>query len=507
MRNKRLVVLGAVLGIAAVAVVGAWLGFSRIKSPADVAARTAAPSPSPILVPVEDRLLSSNVVTRGTARFGLPQTISIAPSGLKAQPGLITTLPQRNASIRNGGVILRASGRPVFALEGRLPGYRDLVPGISGDDVRQLQRALNGLGYYFGAMTGNYDEPTMAAVAAWYRSGGWEPFGPTADQSAALRGLERESGEADKNRSSTTGAVTTALLGVESARATADHYRRTAAAEVATMTVERARIVLDPRQTEAARAAADAGLKRAEAGVEAARLLGEVAIQTALEALKGAELDARMAADRAARLTADLAAARGKLGIQVPADEIVFMPALPVRIHEVTTVVGETARGPVMSVTDNLLSIDSSLPLESSPLIKPGMVVEISEQALGVKATGTVARVADGPGTNGVDGYHIYFEVRVDQTSVPLQGFSLRLTIPIKSSQGVVTTVPVSALSLAADGTSRVQVEENGVLKYVVVEPGLSADGYVEVTPINGTLRKGQLVVVGYEALPAAGTP
>ena len=183
------------------------------------------------------------------------------------------------------------------------------------------------------------------------------------------------------------------------------------------------------------------------------------------------------------------------------------MPALPVRIHEVTTVVGEAARGPVMSVTDNLLSIDSSLPLESSPLIKPGMVVEISEQALGVKATGTVARVADGPGTNGVDGYHIYFEVRVDQTSVPLQGFSLRLTIPIKSSQGVVTTVPVSALSLAADGTSRVQVEENGVLKYVVVEPGLSADGYVQVTPINGTLRKGQMVVVGYEALPAAGTP
>jgi hypothetical protein len=32
-----------------------------------------------------------------------------------------------------------------------------------------------------------------------------------------------------------------------------------------------------------------------------------------------------------------------------------------------------------------------------------------------------------------------------------------------------------------------------------VVEPGLSADGFVEVTPIGAALAPGQLVVVGYE--------
>jgi hypothetical protein len=37
------------------------------------------------------------------------------------------------------------------------------------------------------------------------------------------------------------------------------------------------------------------------------------------------------------------------------------------------------------------------------------------------------------------------------------------------------------------------------VLEYIVVEPGLSADGFVEVTPVDGTLEPGQLVVVGYE--------
>jgi multidrug efflux pump subunit AcrA (membrane-fusion protein) len=154
-----------------------------------------------------------------------------------------------------------------------------------------------------------------------------------------------------------------------------------------------------------------------------------------------------------------------------------------------------------MSVTDNQLVIDSSLPLDSAPLVKPGMRVAIDEQALGIKATGTVTMVASTPGTRGVDGFHIYFEVRVDETSARLEGFSLRLTIPIQSTEGAVTAVPLSAVSLAADGTSRVQAqsEKDGKLEYVVVEPGLSANGFVEVTPVDGTLKPGQLVVIGYE--------
>jgi hypothetical protein len=41
-------------------------------------------------------------------------------------------------------------------------------------------------------------------------------------------------------------------------------------------------------------------------------------------------------------------------------------------------------------------------------------------------------------------------------------------------------------------------VEKNGVLDYVTVKPGLSANGYVEVSPLDGKLTPGQLVVVGY---------
>ena len=57
-------VLYLVLATAAGAAIGAWVAGSRIEAPAEAAARTAAPSPSPILVPVEQRVLSADVVTR-----------------------------------------------------------------------------------------------------------------------------------------------------------------------------------------------------------------------------------------------------------------------------------------------------------------------------------------------------------------------------------------------------------------------------------------------------------
>jgi multidrug efflux pump subunit AcrA (membrane-fusion protein) len=89
---------------------------------------------------------------------------------------------------------------------------------------------------------------------------------------------------------------------------------------------------------------------------------------------------------------------------------------------------------------------------------------------------------------------------------MPLQGYSLRLTIPIEQSRQAVTCVPMSALSLAADGTSRVQVQNNGKLEYVVVHPGMAADGFVEVHAVDGNLRAGQLVVVGSTNPETAGS-
>ena len=104
MGRKRILTLLLILVVVIIIATGSWIAGSSIQSPAEVAARTAPPTPSPILVPVEERVLTSQIVTRGTARFGLPQAISLAPSSLKAGPGVITTLPQRNdLDMKSGG--------------------------------------------------------------------------------------------------------------------------------------------------------------------------------------------------------------------------------------------------------------------------------------------------------------------------------------------------------------------------------------------------------------------
>lgn len=157
-----------------------------------------------------------------------------------------------------------------------------------------------------------------------------------------------------------------------------------------------------------------------------------------------------------------------------------------------------------MTVTDATVAVDGSLRLEESALVEPGMTVRIEEPDLGIAATGVVSRVADAPGTNGVDGFHVYFEVVVAEPPANLVGASVRLTVPVESTGAQVLAVPVSALSLAPDGSSRVQIERAGVLEFVRVEPGLSADGFVAVTPLGGGLEAGDLVVIGFEQRQAA---
>jgi multidrug efflux pump subunit AcrA (membrane-fusion protein) len=288
-----------------------------------------------------------------------------------------------------------------------------------------------------------------------------------------------------------------AQLAVNAARAKSAFGTQTASADITAKIAERALVVLDPASLGYAHMAADEKLEVARVGLNAAQLDGQILVQAALDAQKAAAYDAQLTAERADRLAADLAAAKARLGVQVPVDEIVFIPTLPGRVEAITALVGAAATGPVLSVTDNQITIDGALPLDVAPLVKPGMAVDIDEQALGIKTKGVVDHVEKTPGTHGVDGYHIYFAVRVDEASTPLQGFSLRMTIPIESSAGEVLTVPVSAVSLAADGKSRVQVQDNEALRYVNVEPGLAANGFVEVRPLEGQLDPGQLVVVG----------
>ena len=125
-----------------------------MRSPAEVASRTAAPDAAPILVPAENRVLSTDIVTRGTARFGSPRPLSLPPSALKPLVAVVAEVPLLGTELREGALPLTASGRPVFVLEGNQSAFRDLGPGIAGDDVLQLEQALARMGFDPGATDG-----------------------------------------------------------------------------------------------------------------------------------------------------------------------------------------------------------------------------------------------------------------------------------------------------------------------------------------------------------------
>jgi hypothetical protein len=109
-----------------------------------------------------------------------------------------------------------------------------------------------------------------------------------------------------------------------------------------------------------------------------------------------------------------------------------------------------------------------------------------------------VTDLATAPGTNGVDPQRFFMRVVPQEAPASLVGASVVLNITVDSTDGEVLAVPLAALSVGADRSSRVEVrEDDGTTRSVTVNPGLSANGLVAVTAVDGELEKGQLVVVG----------
>jgi hypothetical protein len=625
--RRRIVVL--VLGGAVLLAVGAWVAGRQIRSPAQLAAETAPPDPSAITVPVERQVLTSEVIVRGTVRYGSPQPVVLATSEIK-QAGaggedIVTTVPRRGSSVGEGDVVMSISGRPVFVLSGAQPSHRDLGPGTRGPDVEQLESALARLGFAPGSIDGRYDGRTGAAVAAWYEEGGWAPFGATELQLERLRTANAaaatardaflqsklaikqaaeggitpaEIAQARIDLETARDAVHTAALGLRTARirarATRDRASQTTALTLALRAEERDNALAEAdlalkraalNKALDAQYEAQTNLAQAPPGTTPAELIAlQIAVRQAAEDVTVARLDVNAAtraltasraqgrdavakarsdqrlAERDARTAeADLVRARQalptarrqvslaaqrlgvlrqpgdtrvqrrlsesareeardtareaarlarKIGVQVPANEVLFFPTLPLRVDNVRVKRGDSASGRVMTVSNTRLAVDSSLSIDDAKLVRVGASVEIEEPDLGVRTDGVVTQVADRPGTNKVDPSRVYLEVTPGRAPAQLVGASVRLSIAVKSTGQKVLTVPVNALSVGADGSSRVQVERRGGRReYVTVEAGLAAQGLVEIRPVGGSLEPGDLVIVGSKDASKATTP
>lgn len=493
--KKKYTLLIIIIIIVLILAITSWVLGSFIQSPAEAAARTKPPVPSAILSRVEKRVLASKVITRGTAHYASPFTVIVAPSRLKPQLSRATRLPERNSMISEGDVVFSASGRPVIILQGVIPVFRDFILGNQGIDITQLEKALARLGLATGLVDGIFDEGTAGGIQQLYQSRGWHVYGLTVVQAEIMSGLEEQRMTALNDLQQAKNKQSLVAIKIKAAEAAA-----VSRALQDKLTIKKIEDSIE-NSTGDSRELERLALERqfAQAQEQSNQLSAQLSVQTAREELRQAERDYTYYEQLIARIEKELANLEQASSSQIPADEVIFAPSLPSRVEEVLIDIGDEVAGEVMTLTNNQVVIDSSLTLQTAPLVKPGLPVTIDEPHLGIQARGLVQYVASNPGTDGVDGYHVFFQIQVTESHADLDGVSLRLTIPVQSTAGEVLVVPLSALSMQADGSSRVQVVRADSFEYVKVIPGLSADGFVEIKTGDYPLSTKDQVVIGYE--------
>ena len=135
--RTRWAALGIVVVVAA-GLVSAWR--SGVLSPAAAPAGGATEAPATAVVTRQDL----SAVTPVTATLGYAASYTVTGRG----GGTLTWLPSAGQVIRQGQPLYRTGdGSPVVLLYGRVPDWRALYPGITGQDVAQLNRDLVDLGY------------------------------------------------------------------------------------------------------------------------------------------------------------------------------------------------------------------------------------------------------------------------------------------------------------------------------------------------------------------------
>jgi hypothetical protein len=224
----------------------------------------------------------------------------------------------------------------------------------------------------------------------------------------------------------------------------------------------------------------------------------------------------------------------------VPETNVVFLPSLPVTVVAVNGATGEQAGQPFLELAARgSLALTGELPPAYAGQVKSGLTVTIYDEVTGIHATGTVADLglattvtptgalvdigggspssgsagsgsagssgSSGSGNSGSGsanaGATVFIPVNVRPSKAlptALNGENVLVTVETGRTEGPVLTVPVAAVVTTSSGTSYVTVAgPRGRRTDVRVTPGLSENGYVQVTPAApGALAAGDQVVV-----------
>ncbi len=228
----------------------------------------------------------------------------------------------------------------------------------------------------------------------------------------------------------------------------------------------------------------------------------------------------------------------------VPAADVVFLPSLPATAVAVNGATGEQPGQPFLELAARgSLALTGELPPAYAGQVKSGLEVTIFDEVTGIHATGTVADLgtattvaptgavvdigggsesagssgsagsgstgstgstgsgSSGSSGSGSSGATLFIPLTVHPSkplASALNGENVLVTVETGKTEGPVLTVPVAAIVTTASGTSYVTVVgAHGKQSQVPVTPGISENGYVQVSPVtSGALAAGDHVVV-----------
>jgi len=526
--------------IAAAAATGGVVATKFIVSPAQAAAKTAPPAAGPITVVVDKESLSSVVSTRGDIGAADSTAVTLAAgTGVK---GVVTgRVPKVGDQVNKGLVVLEVSGRPVIVLPGAVPGYRDLLPGSTGADVVQLQKALAALGFDSGAADGVYDAGVAGAVDKLYKSLGYSSpvadpglktalaaaqqqhdaaveglsavqaslvvaaKGPTSSQTLAADGAVQAAGDSlakatDTGSPPDQAAVSAAAALQQQAAGPLQQAQAALAAAQTKVPAAPALVNAATQQLQVAQAAADAAAAAAVAAgkpgppdqgaIRAAQTQLAVARAQRVELLAGPDTTAAKAAVGTAQQllttsTQQLAKAQAATLTPLPLSEVLYLASLPQRVDKVTAKIGGSVTDSPMSLSGQSLQVTGPVTQAEASLLKVGMAATLT----GAAGTSDAVISALTPSQTAGDTSSLLTltpsKLTVDQQNA-LRGTNVKVDVRVGATTGAVLTVPIGGLFSDSAGTPRVEVlQADGTTRFQSVRVGLSAQGKAEIHPIG----------------------
>lgn len=470
-------------------VIGLLVG-TFVVSPVEAASRADAPEPGLITVPVEFGELSNDVTVRADVGYADAVEVTIDTATLSGPAVVTGQVPEVGAELNSLSIALEVAGRPVIVLPGDLPAYRSLRFGVSGPDVVQLKNALRSVGIDGGDPASNvFDAQTAAGITALYAAVGYPA--PSGDEGAAQTVSAAEAG------------VRSAQQAVAAAQAELDKAR--AGADIVTL-----------KAADNAVAAAQRAVNDAIAGGKAsASEIAGLQDTLALRQLERQQLDApadtsaqRAAVDAAngqvQQAQEDLQRAREGSMAFLPSSEVLYLTGLPRRVDAVNVTRGAVLQGAAMTVSGATVRLTGSAGEADAALLQVGGEASF-ELPDGTPHRAVITALA--PSTNKDSAGRWSIELEPDPLTPEqiqqMQGSNVRVAIPVGATEGEVLSVPVAALTAGPGGEARVEVVEgdprnpDAKTRLVTVKTGLAASGAVEITPLEGAVDEGDLVVVG----------